>query len=215
MPTALAPVTKVISPEMLGDPSVRAGSEATSAIFKSEGVDLDEYYEPVMKATQDHEGYTHGETVTGKNSDNLASDNGEGMTESCEESASTSNDDYQRGFETGKKHMDFLEKNVSGNGSAKKENYLDDISGALSKYKGKSVQNSTESLEACAKSATPEGVGIHIPTVNEMMAFKKSGTSMYTAISREAAEPHGIVKMDNEPEIPSVKDMFAKRFGHC
>lgn len=159
------------------------GSDATSSIFKSEGVDLDKFYEPVVKAAVsesnlDNQPTSDGISVTGDKKDNLASDATEGVAT------------------TGEKKSEAVQKCS--------ESVQDSVQ----------PEQETQTLEACKKSAdVPEGVGMHIPTVSEMMAFKKSGTSMYTSISREAAEPHGMVRMDDEPEIPSVKDMFAKRFG--
>ena len=159
----------------------RLGSEVTSQIFKSEGVDLDSYYEPVAKAFEGNLDTVPATSQAAKPSDiSTATDATEGVatepkTESCAESA-------------------------------------------VQECNDSTVQNSeedTESLEACKKSAdVPAGIGMHIPTVNEMMQFKKSGTSIYTPISREAAEPHGMVAMGPDNEIPSVKEMFAKRFGN-
>ena len=259
------------------------GPDRASAIFKSEGVDLDTYYEPIAKGSGQTPEVpsTHGETVSG-NGVNTATDKGEGMVTTGEkmsctesemksESVEESSESIQEGF-IGNLKDNFTKKRLENKYQAagpdkslrlatskggysmapegmndkdrKKHmslvnNGKDPHSGFEDRFvsaspqtnraggaflsqkdydsrKSSTVQSSaddTESLEACAKSATPEGVGIHIPTVNEMMQFKKSGTSMYTAMSREAAEPHGIVKMDDEPEIPSVKEMFAKRFG--
>ena len=152
------------------------GSDVTSSIFKSEGVDLDAYYEPVAKAFEgnlDNMPATSQGANTTKNQ--TASDATEGVATSSEQKSEA----VQECSETAQK---------------------------------------SETIEECndiKKSAdVPEGVGMHIPTVSEMMAFKKSGTSFYTPISREAAEPHGMVAMGPDNEIPSVKDMFAKRFGN-
>ena len=156
------------------------GSDATSSIFKSEGVDLDKFYEPVVKAAVsesnlDNQPTSDGISVTGDKKDNSASDATEGVATTPKQASCDDTETVQ-----------------------------DSVT----------PEQETESLEACKKSAdVPEGVGIHIPTVSEMMAFKKSGTSFYTSISREAAEPHGMVAMGPDNEIPSVKDMFAKRFG--
>lgn len=59
------------------------------------------------------------------------------------------------------------------------------------------------------KSATPE-MGIHIPTVSEMLEFKKSGKSAYTPVPREMAEPHMLVSMGEEQSIPSTRELMAR-----
>ena len=155
------------------------GSETTSSIFKSEGVDLDKFYEPVVKAFEgnlDNMPATSQGANTTKNQ--TASDATEGVATSSEQKS-----------EAVQECSESIQDSVQ-------------------------PEQETQTLEACKKSAdVPKGVGIHIPTVSEMMAFKKSGTSIYTPISREAAEPHGLVAMGPDNEIPSVKEMFAKRFG--
>ena len=159
------------------------GSDATSSIFKSEGVDLDKFYEPVAK---------------GVVSDNL--DNQPATSQAANTTDNQTASDATEGVAT-----------------TSKQASCDDTE-AVQECSETTQKSETKTVEECndiKKSAdVPEGVGIHIPTVSEMMAFKKSGTSMYTAISRGAAEPHGMVAMGSEPEIPSVKDMFAKRFGN-
>ena len=156
------------------------GSDATSSIFRSEGVDLDAYYEPVTKAFNlDNQPATSQAANTTDNQ--TASDATEGVATTSKQASCDDTEAVQECSETAQK-------------------------------------SETETVEECndiKKSAdVPEGVGMHIPTVSEMMAFKKSGTSFYTPISREAAEPHGMVAMGKENEIPSVKEMFARRFGN-
>ena len=51
--------------------------------------------------------------------------------------------------------------------------------------------------------------GKHIPTVSEMMAFKKSGQA-YMGMPRDMAESHSIVSMEESTEIPSTRELFAK-----
>ena len=190
----------------------RLGSETTSAIFKSEGVDLEEFYEPIAKANS---GETPEQTYTAQCADDVegtASDDNGGTVQCAGGSA---DEQYRKGYDDASKTWDAV---TSGSTTQPKSKYsgdelMSEMKERLNTEKTSTLQDSTESLEACAKSVPQEGVGMHIPSVSEMMGFKKSGTSMYTAISREAAEPHGIVDMGNEPTIPSVKEMFAKRFG--
>ena len=188
---------------------MKLGSETTSSIFKSEGMDLDAYYEPVMKAAQDHEGFTSGETVSGNGAVKEASEDNGGMTESCEESTVQECDSIQNDFKPHKVvKPGEIKPTIQANEKTPKFSSPGPNGWASN---DSTIQNSDDTVqESVTKSA---GVGIHIPSVSEMMSFKKSGTSMYTSISREAAEPHGIVDMGNEQSIPSVKDMFAKRFG--
>lgn len=239
----------------------RLGSDVTSSIFKSEGVDLDSIYESVQKGS----GQTPEQTYTAQCADDVegtASEDNGGMTESEQKSEPVQEglmdtltapiDNYKkkklenkyqaagpdptRRVASAKGGWDMVPEGMSdkdrkthmkldSKGKAPQYGFKDRT---ISSYGGRglkqvsqadydkatsSVQNSdddTESLEECKKSAD---IGMHIPTVNEMMSFRKSHTSMYTAISREAAEPHGIVDMGTEQTIPSVKDMFAKRFG--
>ena len=187
----------------------KLGSDVTSSIFKSEGVDLDSIYESVKKGDLDNQPYTSQAADNTDAKKTAAEDNG-GMTESCEESTVQESDSIQNAFEP---HKVVKPGEIKPTVQANEKKPKFSSSGPNGWASNDStIQNSddTESLEACAKSA---GIGMHIPTVNEMMSFRKSHTSMYTAISREAAEPHGIVDMGTEQTIPSVKDMFAKRFG--
>ena len=186
------------------------GAEKTNAIFKSEGVNLDAIYKSAPVA-----GECSGNTAPMQESHYGTS--GYRDSELTPVDPHPKDPEDEAGWSARNKELIDMNDNV-----------INDVTHRLAQKNGgrpvgarkdvneiakktKPVQDSddapTEPLEECKKSAD---VGIHIPTVSEMMTIKKSGRSAYTAMPREMSEPHGLVPMGESQEIPSTRELMAR-----
>ena len=199
------------------------GPEKTNAIFKSEGVDLEKIYKSDDLVIDSSTSMGGGSSFQDCNDKTVPTQESYGVMGT--EQRNWKNDDvvhnqvqymkdYNKdatsGYENRAKRID---KDFADDMAARAE--MEDAKKKKKLTKPIADSDDSESFQNCSETKKSADVGIHIPTVNEMLAFKKSGMSAYTPMPRDMAEPHGLVKMDdNSMEVPSTRELLERFTKH-